>query len=43
MMDVTLIPRDWRRTPRLLMEIPFPSPLTTPPVTIRYFIWLSVS
>ena len=38
MMEVTLIPRDCKRTPKLLMEIPFPKPLTTPPVTIRYFI-----
>ena len=37
-MEVTLIPRDCKRTPNLLMEIPFPKPLTTPPVTIRYFI-----
>ena len=37
-MEVTLIPRDCKRTPKLLMEIPFPKPLTTPPVTIRYFI-----
>lgn len=37
-MAVTRRPAAFSRTPRELMLIPLPRPLTTPPVTTRYFI-----
>jgi len=37
-MDVTLLPHAFSSTPMLLAVTPFPSPLTTPPVTRTYFI-----
>ena len=38
LMDVTLLPHAFSSTPMLLAVTPFPSPLTTPPVTRTYFI-----
>lgn len=40
-MEVTRSPHALRRTPMLLAVTPFPSPLTTPPVTNTYFISFS--
>lgn len=38
-MAVTRSPHALRSTPILLAVTPFPRPLTTPPVTSRYFIF----
>lgn len=43
LMEVTRKPQDLSRTPMLLAVTPFPSPLTTPPVTSTYFMTVSVS
>ena len=41
LMEVTRSPQFFRSTPILLAVTPFPSPLTTPPVTRTYFIFLA--
>lgn len=43
LMEVTRRPQAMSRTPMLLAVTPFPSPLTTPPVTNTYFIFFSES
>lgn len=39
LMELMRRPQDLRTTPMLLAVTPFPSPLTTPPVTSTYFIF----
>jgi hypothetical protein len=38
-MEVTRSPTACKSTPMLLAVTPFPKPLTTPPVTSKYFIF----
>jgi hypothetical protein len=42
LMEVTRSPQFFKSTPILLAVTPFPSPLTTPPVTSTYFIFAAL-
>jgi len=42
LIEVTWKPQAWKSTPMLVAVTPFPSPLTTPLVSKRYFIFSSI-